>query len=82
MVPVSGEGGCAILKTQGNSIEWALVNLADKIDELGCNPSAAEQDELRLWLATYDVYGFENERAAKEAGHFWADYFTELLPKA
>ena len=82
MVPVFGEGSCAILRTQGNSIEWALVNLADIVDDLGCNPSAAEQDEFRLWLATYDVYGSENERAAKEAGHFWTDYFTELLPKA
>lgn len=70
------------LRTQGNMMEWGFVCLADKIEELKADPTAARQKEFAFWIATFDLTGEEEDRAFKKSGRHQINALTELPPKA
>lgn len=82
LTPENDEEAGPRLRTQGNMMEWGFVCLADKIDELKANPTAAKQEEFAFWLATFDLLGEEEERAFRESGRCQVNALTELPPKA
>lgn len=81
LTPDNGAEAGPRLRTQGNMIEFAFVCMADKVEGLEADPSAAKQDEFTNWLNTFDCEDDGTIRTARKAGRLWgAD--GNLPPKA
>ncbi|MBS6941168.1 MAG: hypothetical protein KH142_06800 [Slackia piriformis] len=70
------------LRAQGNMMEWGFVCLANRIEELKAEPTAARQEDFAFWIATFNLMGEEEDRAFKKSGRRQTNALTELPPKA
>ncbi len=69
------------LRTQGNMVEFAFVSMADKVEELEEDHSAATQDEFANWLNTFSCEDDNTIRTARKTGRLWGND-RNLPPKA
>lgn len=70
------------LRTQDNMMGRGFVCLADKIDELKADPTAARQEDFSFRIATFDLMGEETDRAFKQSGRRQVNVTAELPPRA
>ena len=69
------------LRTQGNMVEFVFVSMADKVEELGEDPSATKQDEFVNWLNTFSCEDDDTILTARKTGRLWGND-RNLPPKA